>query len=44
MATTYTFDPTRSFDERCDIVRATPITHKMTYEERLAAQRARYGL
>jgi hypothetical protein len=38
------FDPNRSFEERCDIVRRTAITREMTYEERLAMQKARYGL
>lgn len=38
------FDPNRSFEERCDIVRRTVITSDMTYEERLAIQKARYGL
>ena len=37
------FDPNRSFEERCDIVRRTAITREMIYEERLAAQRRRYG-
>ena len=38
---TFEFNPDRSFDERCEIVRETPITLEMTYEERLAAQRRR---
>ena len=38
------FDPNRSFKERCEIVRRTAITSDMTYEERLAMQKARYGL
>ena len=38
------FDSNRSFEERCDIVRRTAITREMTYEERLAMQKARYGL
>jgi transcriptional regulator with XRE-family HTH domain len=38
------FDPNRSFEERCEIVRRTAITSDMTYEERLAMQKARYGL
>ena len=38
------FDPNRSFEERCDIVRRTAITREMTYEERLAMHKARYGL
>lgn len=32
------------FEQRCEIVRRTVITTDMTYEERLAAQRSRYGL
>ena len=40
----FEFNPNRSFDERCEIVRRTAITRDMTYEERLAAQRSRYGL
>lgn len=40
----FAFDPSRSFDQRCEIVRRTTITLDMTYEERLAAQRRRYGL
>ena len=40
----FDFNPNRSFEERCEIVRQTPITLEMTYEERLAAQRRRYGL
>ena len=31
-------------EKRCEIVRRTAITTDMTYEERLAAQRRRYGL
>lgn len=38
------FDPSRSFEQLCEIVRRTAITSDMTYEERLAAQRRRYGL
>ena len=38
------FDPNRSFEERCEIVRRTAITSDMTYEERLTMQKARYGL
>ena len=33
-----------TFDERCEIVRRTPITKDMTYEERLATLRRRFGL
>lgn len=40
----FEFNPNRSFEERCEIVRRTAITPDMTYEERLAAQRRRYGL
>ena len=40
----FEFNPNRSFEERCEIVRRTAITRDMTYEERLAAQRSRYGL
>ena len=34
----------KTFDEACAIVRANPITEEMTYEERLAAQKRRFGL
>lgn len=40
----FEFNQNRSFDERCEIVRLTAITREMTYEERLAADRCRYGL
>lgn len=40
----FAFDQNRSFEERCEIVRRTEITEDMTYEERLAMQKARYGL
>ena len=40
----FEFDPNRSFEERCEIVRRTAITIDMTYEERQAMQKARYGL
>ena len=40
----FEFKPDRSFEERCEIVRRTAITPDMTYEERLAMQKARYGL
>ena len=40
----FEFNPNHSFEERCDIVRRTAITREMTYEERLAMQKARYGL
>lgn len=34
----------RTFDERCEILRQTRLTREMSYEERLAMQKARYGL
>jgi len=40
----YEFNPNRSFEERCEILRQTAITSEMTYEERLAMLRLRYGL
>lgn len=40
----FEFDPTRSFEERCEIVRQTALTADMTYEERLAALKRRFGL
>lgn len=40
----FEFNPNRSLDERCEIVRRTAITSDMTYEERFAALRRRYGL
>lgn len=40
----FAFDPSRPFEQRCEIFRRTAITRDMTYEERLAAQRRRYGL
>ena len=40
----FEFKPDRSFEERCEIARCTAITREMTYEERLAMQKARYGL
>ena len=40
----FEFNPNRSFEERCEIARRTAITSDMTYEERLAAQKRRYGL
>lgn len=33
-----------SFDERCDLVRRTSISTNMSYEERFAVLRRRYGL
>ena len=38
------WQPAKSFDEAVSIVKAHPITNEMTYEERLAAQKARFGL
>ena len=35
---------TPTFDEACEIVRRNPITEDMTYEERLATLRRRFGL
>ena len=40
----FEFNPNRSLEERCELVRRTAITSDMTYEERLEAQRRRYGL
>jgi len=40
----FEFNPNRSFEERCEIVRRTAITSDMTYEERWAMLKARYGL
>lgn len=40
----FEFNPNRSFEERCEIARRTAITPDMTYDERLAMQKARYGL
>lgn len=40
----FEFNPDRSLDERCEIVRRTAITADMTYEERLAMLRRRFGL
>ena len=40
----FEFNPNRCLEERREIVRRTAITRDMTYEERLAAQRRRYGL
>ena len=34
----------RTFEQRCEIARRTAISLDMTYEERLARQKARYGL
>ena len=38
------WQPAKSINEAAEIVRAHPITEDMTYEERLAAQKARFGL
>lgn len=40
----FEWKPDRSFEERCEILRRTSITSDMTYEERLAMQKRRYGL
>ena len=40
----FDFKPDHSFEERCEIIRRTAITPDMTYEERFAMQKARYGL
>ena len=40
----FEFNTDRSFKERCEIVRQTAITSDMTYEERLAKMKARFGL
>lgn len=33
-----------SFDEKCDLVRKTSISEDMSYDERLAMLKSRYGL
>lgn len=38
------WQPAKSLDEAVSIVKEHPITKEMTYEERLAAQKARFGL
>ena len=40
----FEFNPNRSFEERCEILRRTAITRDMTYEQRFAMLKARYGL
>ena len=40
----FEFNPNRSFEERCEIIRRTAISSDMSYEERLARQKARYGV
>lgn len=40
----FEFNPNRSFNERCEIVRRTTISIDMPYEERLAILKSRYGL
>lgn len=40
----FEFNPNRSFEERCEILRRTAISSDMSYEERLARQKARYGV
>lgn len=33
-----------TFEQACDLVRREPLTKEMTYEQRLAVQRRRFGL
>lgn len=40
----FKFDSDRSFDERCEIVRQTPISWFMSYKERLSMLKSRFGL
>lgn len=40
----FEFNPHRSFEQRCEIARQTAITPGMTYEQRLAQLRRRFGL
>ena len=40
----FEFNPNRSFEEKCEILRRTAITKDMTYEQRFAMLQARYGL
>ena len=40
----FEYNPNRSFEERCEILRRTAITSDMTYEQRLAMLKARYGV
>lgn len=40
----FSIKPNRSMEEKREILRRTAITKDMTYEERLAMLRSRYGL
>lgn len=40
----FEYNPDRSFEERCEILRRTAITSNMTYEQRLAMLKARFGV
>lgn len=40
----FEFNPNRSFEERCEIARRTALKSDMTYEERMAMLKRRYGL
>ena len=40
----FSIKPNRSMEEKREIMRRTAITKDMTYEERLAMLRSRYGL
>lgn len=40
----FSIKPNRSMEEKREILRRTAITKEMTYEERLAMLRSRYGL
>lgn len=40
----FEYNPNRSFEERCEILKRTVITSDMTYEQRLAMLKARYGV
>ena len=40
----FEWNPNRSFEERCEIARRTAVSLDMTYEERLARLKARFGL
>ena len=40
----FSIKPTRSMEEKREILRRTALTSEMTYEERLEMLRRRYGL
>ena len=40
----FEYNPNRGFEERCEILRRTAITSNMTYEQRLAMLKARFGV